>query len=637
MSKYGMAMILSVSSLSLFAQGTTEKVTVTTPGTLMELVSDLESSRIYSLKVEGALNAADLSYIGGESGKIKTVKELDLSDITLISGPEPYKKYALRDNENGLLGNTTATFFISDTARIESKVVDIALGGQSTLQSVYGKNLAGLFAGCGYEKVVLPTIMTSLGYASFFGAYGIKEVIFPSSVQEIEPDAFYSVSTLTQVNLPNNLKKIGDNSFSKTGLTEISLPESLDSICGRAFKETPLYTIDLQNVKYVGPECFYECKLEGMLDVSNLVVIAEKSFSRNVISGIIFGSNLTQIDSRAFYRNENLISIALPEGLKIIGEEAFDSCLRLENVDIPTTVEYIGYNAFDNTPWNSNLKGDNGVVYIGSIAYAYDHDSAADLSVLEFREGTTTISNNFKIDSNYKDEITSIVFPSTLKKIEGGHYRDVFGRMAKLGDIAFNEGLEYIGDYTFSGCKKMWFDKFPSTLKYIGDYAFEECNELTEITIPESIEYIGNYAFSYCKGLSDVKYLANPSFAGTNIFTCTEGLYKVTFGKAVQNIPQHMFYLSGVKKIVFETPQERDYPVSLGNSCFYNAKKIEKIELPSVDILSKWSFFGCEQLESIIIDGNCNIIEEDCASGAPIADVRINGKVGKISDYAFNY
>lgn len=148
--------IIALSAFSAEAQGTSETVRVETPGTLMELVSELESSRIYSLKVEGALNAADLSYIGGSAGKIITVKELDLSAITLVSGPEPYKKYKLRDNENGLLGNTTATFFISDTARIESKVVDIALGGQSTLQNVYGKNLAGLFAGCGYEKVVLP-------------------------------------------------------------------------------------------------------------------------------------------------------------------------------------------------------------------------------------------------------------------------------------------------------------------------------------------------------------------------------------------------------------------------------------------------------------------------------------------------
>lgn len=540
-SQCGMALMLSVSSLSIFAQGTTEKVKVTTPGTLMELVSDLESSRIYSLKVEGALNAADLSYIGGEAGKIKTVKELDLSDITLVSGPEPYKKYKLRDNENGLLGNNTATFFISDTARIESKVVDIALGGQSTLQNVYGKNLAGLFAGCGYEKVVLPSSMTSLGYASFFGADGIQDVTFPSSMQVIENDAFYSATSLTQVNSPTALKKIGYDSFSKTGLTGVMLPPSLDSICGRAFRGTPLSSIDLRNVKHVGFDCFSGCKLEGTLDVSNLDRISEGAFAGNIITGITFGNKLTEIGDEAFSSNRQLLSISLPVGLKSIGKKAFYDCRKLSSVEVPATLENIGYQAFDMTEWNRNLKGENGVVYLGSIAYAYDYDSAQDPSILEFKEGTDVISSCFTIKpitdsygNSFYPKITTIIFPSTLKKIEGG---GAFSRMDQLSDVVFNEGLESIGDYTFSKCKKLWFDKFPLSLRHIGDYAFEGCDGLTEVTIPSQLEYLGYDAFCGCNGISEVKYLANPSFVGEGVFAYNSGLYRATIGKDVEKIP----------------------------------------------------------------------------------------------------
>lgn len=642
------SILISLSALTANAQGTSEKVKVETPGTLVELVSELESSRIYSLKIEGALNAADLSYIGESAGKISTVKELDLSDITLVSGPAAYKTYKLRDNENGLLGNTTATFFISDTARIESKRVDIALGGQSTLQNVYGKNLAGLFAGCGYEKIVLPKYLTSLGYASFFEADGIQDVVFPSSVDEIEADAFYSASTLTQVTLPPSLKKIGSDSFSKTGLTNVELPASLDSIYGRAFRDTPVTTIDLKNVKYIGNECFVGCQLEGILNVSNLRVVKEKAFSGNAISGITFGNELKEIEKEAFYSNKKLTSLVLPDGLEIIGERAFSFCKNLVDVEIPNTIQNIGYEAFDLTPWNDNLKGDNGVVYIGTLAYAYDYDSASDPTILEFREGTTIVSSSFSIESksdgygNYyypEKDITTIKFPSTLRIIEDG---GKFEGMTKLGDLVLNEGLEYIGERTFSGCANMWIEKFPSSLKYIGKEAFNRCDGLTEITISDNIEYLGYRAFGGCKGLSMIRYNSNIDYSDVteewykgNVFNECDGLYNIIIGQNVNYIAPNMFADTGVRKVTFENADSRTGKLTLGKSCFNGCANLTEIVLPTIKSIGRGSFNG-SGLIMLSINGECDEIEGGDPLCRSIESVKINGRISKVGENVFN-
>lgn len=75
--------------ITAYAQDVTETVVVETPGTLIDLVANLSSPRINTLVVKGQLDANDLSYLGAPSGKLRTVKELELRDITLVESDTP--------------------------------------------------------------------------------------------------------------------------------------------------------------------------------------------------------------------------------------------------------------------------------------------------------------------------------------------------------------------------------------------------------------------------------------------------------------------------------------------------------------------------------------------------------------------
>ena len=47
--------------------------------------------------------------------------------------------------------------------------------------------------------------------------------------------------------------------------------------------------------------------------------------------------------------------------------------------------------AFELTPWADNLTAENGVVYIGSIAYKYDAETDTGLPTFSFKEGTNSL------------------------------------------------------------------------------------------------------------------------------------------------------------------------------------------------------------------------------------------------------
>lgn len=497
--------------------------------------------------------------------------------------------------------------------------------------------------------VVLPKYMTSLGYASFFESDGIQDVVFPSSVVEIESDAFYSATTLTQVNMPQSLKKVGSDSFSKTGLTTVSLPASLDSIYGRAFRGTPITTIDLKDVKYIGHDCFAGCRLEGMLNVSSLQIIPEGAFSGNTISSITFGKQLKEIEKEAFYSNKMLTTVTLPKGLEIIGEKAFSDCTNLANIEFPNTIQSIGYQAFYCTAWNDNLKGENGVVYVGNLAYAFDNNSLENPELLTFLEGTIGICSNFKVASN-AETIKKIVFPTSLKRIDGSKNRTgCFSSLSTLEEVVLNEGLEYIGYSAFANSEKMWIEKLPESLKYIGIYAFEGCDGLTEITISDKIEFLGYRAFADCKGLVTIRYNSNMDYSDVdekdwvysqkgNVFRDCEGIYNIIIGENVNYIPESMFESTGVHKVTFENADARTEKLALGENCFNSCSNLLEITLPSMYSIGKDCFYN-SGLTSLTVNGDCDYIEGGSRGmnlGRNIESVRIAGRICKIGDSVFD-
>ena len=115
---------------------------------------------------------------------------------------------------------------------------------------------------------------------------------------------------------------------------------------------------------------------------------------------------------------ESLTTLIIPDGYETIADDAFIYMRFLEKVVLPKTLEVIGTNAF-----------------------------------------------------NSCENVTEIEFPSTLRIIKDAAFFN-----AKINDLKFNAGLNYIGNSAFGQGAEMKLNtiQIPASVKYIGPHAF--CN-----------------------------------------------------------------------------------------------------------------------------------------------------------------
>jgi hypothetical protein len=71
-------------------------------------------------------------------------------------------------------------------------------------------------------------------------------------------------------------------------------------------------------------------------------------------------------------------------------------------------------------------------------------------------------------------------------------------------DYAVPDGILYIDNEAFSGCKRLVNITLPESIRVICDYAFLGCEGLKAITLPMNLLYVGERAFEDCPNLETV-------------------------------------------------------------------------------------------------------------------------------------
>ena len=168
------------------------------------------------------------------------------------------------------------------------------------------------------------------------------------------------------------------------------------------------------------------------------------------VDGVLYSKDMTRIvkyPSASFAQ-----TFELPETVTAIGYKAFCGAFALEYVDLPEGITYIGENAFFGTPLynNANNRDFYGALYIGKYLIVLTDFEGTEYSV---KEGTVTVANG------------------------------AFGYLAtaSLETVVFPDGLEYLGDACFIGCKSLKAVSLPASIKAIGEYAFDQCPSLSQV------------------------------------------------------------------------------------------------------------------------------------------------------------
>ena len=356
--------------------------------------------------------------------------------------------------------------------------------------------------------------------------------VIPASVETIAPRAFM-FSSFKYIEIPVTVDCIGEAAFACTAKMEwISVPFVGERADGQGYN---IFAYIFSGSHYPGDGS--PSNLNKVI-VYNCKSIPEDAFYKQNIEEVIIRDAVT-IGNGAFYEVDGLTSVTLPEGLIEIGAYAFANCYDLIKINIPDSVRYIGRDAFRQT----NAKHqENGVYYVDK--WVVDNNPYVITSVI-LREDTVGLSE-YAFSSDNMDDAES-----------------------KLSAIVLPEGLKYINDNAFYGCKY-----------------------LTSVHIPKTVVYIGNSILAYTK-------VSSITISGDN------KVYHSTNNCLIETDTKRL--ISGIETSVI--PEDGSVEI-IEEEAFAGTGIVSLVIPDSVKTIGYHAFWDCSELQNIVLSNNLTDIED---------------------------
>lgn len=345
-------------------------------------------------------------------------------------------------------------------------------------------------------------------YGSIDGEYRYELFYteYPATTEEAtaQVQAHYPESTIETNNwyvtsaYPDN--EIPQQAFyQKSTLVNFVFPENITKIGDYAFSNTTLSgaLIIPDDVVEIGAAAFYATNISSLQLPTNLKIIREDAFNTcsSMAGSLTLPESLESIGPRAFLGCSMLSgTLSIPSKLTEIPDDCFECCGFTGDLIIPDNIKNIGLCAFGGCGFNGQLILGSNVskINLGAFQCAFQGE-------LFIPKSVQVIDDNAFWPSN----ISRIVFEegSELVKIGGSAFANN-GRLSE--PVVLPEGLITIGNEAFYGCSNM-----PS------------------VVIPSTVTTIGSRAFAYCYYMSNMQCNATtPPVVGSGAF---DGIGKENF------------------------------------------------------------------------------------------------------------
>lgn len=350
-----------------------------------------------------------------------------------------------------------------------------------------------------------------------------------------------------------------------------------------------------------------------------------------------FGGQHYVVDSIgewAFNACSGLMSVKLPEKLRVIGRLAFVDCYSLTSISFPASLKVIGDGAFQNCDGLTSLSFPEGMTQIGDGAF----QRCGRLETLFFPSTMKSIDwgvfcesheNEYgggecTCDSIRRIEIKGIAtwFNSNRFTERNHHvaapYADLYVNGDLLTDIVLPDTMARIRPALFYGCKKLHSVVFPNNLKVIDDCAFENCTGIENLELPQGLDSIKSSAFSGCKRLKDMHLPQELKYIGMGAFGGCEELISVSFPRKLENIAYGAFDgCKSLTSVIFPEGLK-----TIGDYAFANCDKLDSLSFPASLNTINWNAFCthwsydspccCEHIRYVDVKDLHTWVNSDC-------------------------
>lgn len=371
-----------------------------------------------------------------------------------------------------------------------------------------------------------------------------------------------------------------------------------------------------KTVQHIESRCFDECV----------------NMTEFVIEGATVGtSQLKEIDSHAFLNCKKLASIALPNSVTYLGDDAansieggvFEGCESFTSFTFPSS--YASHNlpsfTFKNCKnlatinWNGyNPKRLNNSTFWGceKITWSQVPQSVEELGADCFAFCSSLTSVDLKDIKKMDKEVfrntplTSVEWPAAITEIPAGTFLTCTS-LTSITGIASQPGawdnITKIGEDAFNECKALTTIKLPNSLKTLDKQAFRSCWNLKNVEYSNQLETIGEGAFQdnlfgfekfYFKG--SVKNVGSYAFANGKL-TCVHLKGDMTMGDYVFQNDKSLKYVE------FPATSSATQPLTkVTEGMFQNCTSLPFITLPTtVTEIKTKAFDGCSSLKYVNI------------------------------------